>query len=410
MGPTRTSAPPNSIWRDLPEDTFRGHLVVLQEQTNAIIVDSQTFSAEEWLTRQAPQFNKSDELLPLSVEQQVADDVAFLAAIEEGAQSVAATALEQYSPLPIDTDSCPTLVFRIAAVDSLNPSVRMFLRNLCDRLQAVASAATSRNTSFPDKSPLETHAEILFSLVIEQHYIRILGRLRSIHWTKPTHLSRSHKKPLWQDFDNLLHRAQHVYPSRSQSSLRQSIESAITSLQQTYLLFEDPITCIDNDDKRQQKQFELIARTHILITATYAFCHNSSIRLYACALTISQTKTPQISAALKTLHQLEKIGAYLRIARSLIDTAAKYPTLFEIVEVAYLDGYEGVPTEIAYESWAKTLHVHAEIQLAVFYDLWWQTRDKITSDTSAATAAGTAKTESAKMPPTSPQLTSSTLR
>jgi hypothetical protein len=37
--------------------------------------------------------------------------------------------------------------------------------------------------------------------------------------------------------------------------------------------------------------------------------------------------------------------------------------------LAYLTPYKSVPTTIAYEEWATTCHVHAEVQLAVHYDL-----------------------------------------
>jgi hypothetical protein len=37
--------------------------------------------------------------------------------------------------------------------------------------------------------------------------------------------------------------------------------------------------------------------------------------------------------------------------------------------MAYLEPYQSVPTSIGFEEWAKTCHVHAEVQLAVHYDL-----------------------------------------
>lgn len=385
MRPICTSAPPASIWCTLPENIFRQNLVTLQQRTNAVVIDSQTFSAEQWLAQQVTRPNRPDEVLPLTVEQQVADDLAFLTAVEEGAQSVSATTLEQYPGVPTDSESFPSVVIRIAAVDSLNPSVRNFLRGLCDQL--AASAAAARSLPLQDKAVPEKQRELVFNLIVKQHYLRILGRLRSTHWTKPPHLSRSHKKPLWQDFDNLIHRVQHIYPGKSQRSVRQAIEFVITNLQQIYISFEDsPTRTHDEECNQEQKKLSLTPRIHTLVAATYTFCHIPSIRLYARALTDSPVRTAQISAALKTLHQLEKIGAYLRIARSLVDAAIQYPWSFRRIEIAYLDGYESVPTKIAYESWAKTLHVHAEVQLAVFYDLRWQCQNEIETTAAAQIA------------------------
>jgi hypothetical protein len=97
----RTSDPDSSIWVDPSEDTFRRHLVQLERCTNAVPVDPQVFSF-----REDP--NLTSHTLPLAVEQQLADDLAFLAAIEEGAQSVAAVCLEEHSE---------GLTIRFAALD-----------------------------------------------------------------------------------------------------------------------------------------------------------------------------------------------------------------------------------------------------------------------------------------------------
>ena len=39
------------------------------------------------------------------------------------------------------------------------------------------------------------------------------------------------------------------------------------------------------------------------------------------------------------------------------------------MQLAFLTPFKSVSTEIGYEAWATTCHVHAEVQLAVFYDL-----------------------------------------
>ena len=54
----------------------------------------------------------------------------------------------------------------------------------------------------------------------------------------------------------------------------------------------------------------------------------------------------------------------------LVKTSVEYPELFrERVGLAFLTPYESVPTGIGYEAWATSCHVHAEVQLAVYYDL-----------------------------------------
>ena len=45
----RTATPENSIWLNLPEDVFRGHLVKLEERTNAVPIGPQNLAAADWL-------------------------------------------------------------------------------------------------------------------------------------------------------------------------------------------------------------------------------------------------------------------------------------------------------------------------------------------------------------------------
>ncbi|KAF1966728.1 hypothetical protein BU23DRAFT_485858 [Bimuria novae-zelandiae CBS 107.79] len=335
----RTSSPTRSIWYPLSENTFREHLVALEKRTNAVPVDPQIFP----LTTSAP----CTPTLSLHVEQQLADDLAFLAAIEEGAQSVAAVCLEEYI-------SPRRLVVRFAALDlSLSAEVKDALQHIVDLI--LFPSAPGEETSLPKQSKYEE----LFSVIVNLHFRRLLARLRSAKWEKPTYLRQQHKKPLWADFPNLSHRVQFVY-TKKESALRREVETHIAVLASTYDAFESAPP--ENN----------LPALHHLIHTSYSFIKTPEIAAFAERLDRSVTGTPtrQIASALKTLLQVEKIAAYWRITRSLLDTARTYPALFvEKVELAFLTPYASVPTSVAYESWAATCHVHAEVQLAVYYDL-----------------------------------------
>jgi hypothetical protein len=54
---------------------------------------------------------------------------------------------------------------------------------------------------------------------------------------------------------------------------------------------------------------------------------------------------------------------------SLVNTAKQYPTLFQHMTMTHLTPYKSVPTSIRFQKWATSCHVHAEVQLAVYYDL-----------------------------------------
>lgn len=281
--------------------------------------------------------------LPLRVEQQVADDLACLAAIEEGAQSVAAVCIEEHI-------QPSRLTVRFAALDlSLSGDVKAALHDITETLAVT-----------------DTQVDALFEQIAKLHFRRLLARLRSRKWEKPKHLSRSHKKPLWRDFTNLVHRAQFLYTKREATS-RRAVENRLQSLASNYEAFEAAEAGSDDE-------FDSIKR---LVKTSYRFCTDAEIKDYAQRLedSVNAKPTALVASAIKCLRQIEKIGAYQRIARSLADTARQYPVLFhEKIQLEFLMPYKSVPTTIGYESWAKTCHVHAEIQLAVYYDLLAQSQ------------------------------------
>ncbi|KAL5344048.1 hypothetical protein BJX70DRAFT_352467 [Aspergillus crustosus] len=330
--PVQTAPPFETIWSRIPEDDFRQHLVTLEKQTNAVPIDVLTAAGED------EDHNSPGPFLPLKTEKQVADDLAYIAAVTEGAQSVAAVCLTQHvgAPLGLASDQ-PTLVITVAGMDIVNENVN-------DMLQAIV-------TQLQNHPPEPDRTEIIFRLIIQQHVQKLLGRLRSRKWTKPKHLSRTHKKPLWQDFTNLAHRVQHVYPRKPERKIREAITTSITEICNLYEEFES-----SGDQTSQALQR--------LVKTTFTWCKSPPIGGYAAKLE-GAGDTPQVAAAIKTLRQLEKIGAYWRIAQDLVSMAKQYTPIFARIDLQCLTPYASIPTKIAYESWAHTCHVHAEIQLVV---------------------------------------------
>ncbi|RDW87002.1 nucleic acid/nucleotide deaminase domain-containing protein [Aspergillus mulundensis] len=331
--PVQTARYPNTIWSPITEDAFRHHLVTLAKQTNAVPMDV--------LTAADIDHHNSSLFLPLATEKKVADDLAYIAAVTEGAQSVAAVCLEQHIGNPIVPDH-PTLAIRVAGMDVINEDVKRMLQATVAELQSHAQPMTLER---------QNSTETIFRLIVQQHEQKLLGRLRSKKWTKPKHLARTHKKPLWQDFDNLLHRAQHIYPRKSERKTREAIATSVQEIRKLYESFETSNT-------PTPQALEELVKT------TFSWCKAPLLGDYASKLE-SAGDTRQVAAAIKTLRQLEKIGAYWRIAQDLVTVASRYPHVFRNIAVEYISPYASVPTSIAYESWAHTCHVHAEIQLLV---------------------------------------------
>ena len=258
-------------------------------------------------------------------------------------QSVAAVCLEQDVRDEI-------LTVRLAAVDTLGNAVREALDQMGRILSEVAEH-TQENDKAVDK---------LFDLITTLHHQRILARLRSSKWVKPTFLSRSHKKPLWQDFANLIHRVQFLY-TKKESSIRKLLEVRLEVLAKAYLSFEDLSPYSDAEHSGMTR----------LICISYDCCTSELVKQYAQRLNTAG-KTAQVRGALKTLKQLEKIAAYYRVSSTLVRASQRYARYFRCqhLQMAYLPRYSSIPTAIRYEDWAKTCHVHAEIQLVIYYDTY----------------------------------------
>lgn len=334
----RTASPDNSIWHDLPEDTFRKHLVNLQERAGPTPMDPQVFSIGEWLSSSS--YVNNSYKLPLDVEQQLADDFAFLAAVAEGAQSVAAVCIEEQSQKL-------GMALRFAAMDiSKNDDIKTALNGICDILSRTAASVF-------EECPSE-QVTPLFQRVIELHFYRLLARLRSSKWEKPKYLSKSHKKPLWKDFANLVHRAQHTY-AKKEKIMRDLVESRLMELATVYEQFE-----VSQDEISSLMQ---------LVEASFAFSSSEEIKNYSQRLQNDTKLTSQVASAIKSLRQIQKIASYRRICLSLVTTARQYPALFQQIMIEHVVPFTEVPTNIGYHEWATTCHVHAEVQLAVYYDL-----------------------------------------
>lgn len=338
----RTAQPSNSIWRDVQEDTFRRHLVQLEERTNAVPMESEKFSTEAWQTTRGLSHDK--HLLRLAVEHQLANDFALLAAVEEGAQSVSAACIEESS-------DGQGLTVRFAAMDAVESNHQDALRGIAHTLMFTAERRLKGHDPFESLILRDLRGRI-----IRLHRHRIVARLRSVKWPKPRYLAESHKKPLWKDFSNLIHRAQFLYLKREQRS-KFSIQLKLKKLACLYEGFE-----VAEPDVASEHGYLLQ-----IIEESYKICTCHDMKDYVRRLE-SVRATPQVGSAVKCVRQIEKVAALWRIPVSLLRAVEDHPSLFIRINLQYLTPYGSVPTSISYESWAKTCHVHAEVQLAVYYD------------------------------------------
>ena len=129
--PVDTASQRNSIWRQVGWEPFRKRLVTLQRACNEVPGDPKVHSASEWQAEHADD-NNIKRLLPFDVEQRLADDIAFLAAAEEGPKEVSAVALEEQT-------QHEGLVVRLAANGLVPCAVKDTVRAIFDLLNKCAS-------------------------------------------------------------------------------------------------------------------------------------------------------------------------------------------------------------------------------------------------------------------------------
>ena len=126
-----TPSQSDSVWRDVGWNNFRKYIVTLQRTSNEVPGDPLVHSAVEWQAARRESDNV-ERALPFDVEQRLADDIAFLAAAEEGPYEISAVALEEQ-------DEPGGLIVRLAANQVIPRGVEDTLRVMFDLLNQCSS-------------------------------------------------------------------------------------------------------------------------------------------------------------------------------------------------------------------------------------------------------------------------------
>jgi hypothetical protein len=113
--PVRTASREQSVWKDLNENEFRRNVIELEKVSNEVPRDPKVYTQDNWLAR-GTRTVEAMHTLPFGVEQQLADDLAFIAAAEEGVKAVSAIGIEE-------ADEHRGLIVRLAANDVIPGNV-----------------------------------------------------------------------------------------------------------------------------------------------------------------------------------------------------------------------------------------------------------------------------------------------
>jgi hypothetical protein len=125
----RTAGAQESIWKPISETAFRQNVVKLLKITDLPVVPGSAFDTIQGRPSAASGDIKKDgcHMLPIELEQSLANDFAFLAAADEGARSVTACCIEE-------DKKRKCLAICLASNDGVPANVRDGLRSLCDML------------------------------------------------------------------------------------------------------------------------------------------------------------------------------------------------------------------------------------------------------------------------------------
>ncbi|KAK0507435.1 hypothetical protein JMJ35_009958 [Cladonia borealis] len=299
--------------------------------------DPEDNSARLWLAQRTNAVN-SVHLLPFDVEQRVADDLAFIAAAEEGVKSISAIALEQHL-------GAAGLTIRLAANEIIPKDVPSIFRRLFDLM---SQCATDRKFS------REVCAENMFDQVIILSQNRIHGRLQSAFWQPPEH-RKEDRSPLYSDLREVSLRIKKV-PSRNAKKSR-------TLLQK----LNDLCELFQHLDAEPRASSNLPAILKNIIKQCYAVSTSDGTCTFN-ETVASYGYEPKAVLTNKYIEQVYKLGRYWGLCVYLAEASRKYGNVFQSINLATVRPYRPIISPISFKRRRVECHVHAEIQLLIFYD------------------------------------------
>lgn len=126
-----TATPDQSVWRPLSQKKFLQNVVDLHRASNKISSNPKVHARIEWPAARIRN-DSADYVLPFETEQRVADDLAFIAAAEEGVKAISAVGLEQ-------TLGTHSLVVRLAVNETIPQDVPDTFEKISDLLSGCAT-------------------------------------------------------------------------------------------------------------------------------------------------------------------------------------------------------------------------------------------------------------------------------
>lgn len=353
MRSVQTAPKGQSIWHTVKQDTFVNNVHNLLLASNAIAGDPKTYQEETW---RQPQLagQALNYILPFRVEHQFADDLAFLAAAQEGAGGVSAATISE----DIGGHGCTV---KLTANEGVPAAVASAFREMLSKLQKCARKGKNTYWSlFVCKTLLNSHPEMsyevceesLFEISIKLSKKRIYARLQSSKWKKPLRLRAVEQEPLTEKLLASSKRILKVSTSGKNKNRLQDITCKIKALHELYLNMEKETTDKDTHFLKQ-----------IVRQASGLSAPASSLETSLIASGVS----PGVANS-NLVRRVDKLGRYWAACATMAKLASnpKYRTLFASVKLETVPAYRA---HIWPPGSDKRRHVHAEVQLVTHHRL-----------------------------------------
>ena len=285
--------------------------------------------------------------LPRGVEYQLAQDLAFIAAHEEGVHSVSAATVEE-------TATQQGLIFNIASNSGIGASVRetfLLIGNFLEQCARKGNVAASLSDHLLKPAVISELrgsecTESIFSSVVQLCEHRVISRLKCKDWILPAYY-RKRGDPMHKDLKDAVDR--HLKRKWGQTDEMITIKSRL----QDFINF---MTEVD----RENLAPTFGTRLEALRLAGKVCNVRSSLEI-----AFERAGTKLDVASQKAIKAFDKLANYQHISERLSGMAASssFRRLFKSVNFTFLSHYE---CHIVH---GRERYVHAEVQLAIFHRL-----------------------------------------
>ena len=195
----------------------------------------------------------------------------------------------------------------------------------------------------------------MFDQVILLSQNRIHGRLQSAFWHRPDHRKRVARRPLYSSLQEVSLRIERL-PSRNKTKSR----TLLQKLNDLCELFQRLDT-----QPRASSNLQVILKD--IVKQCYAVSTSDGTCTFEKTVT-SYGYDPKAVCKNKYIEQVYKLGRYWGLCVYLAAASRKYWTTFQSMELATVRPYRSIISPISFKEGSVECHVHAEIQLLIYYD------------------------------------------